>query len=91
MLSKLHKLDFEPCSKQYYKIDLLPQIVVSQASSGERYNYSTKITWKAVPMSRLCTLSCLWMELIEEIIFGRERFDEKSTMPKQSTERPLAE
>jgi hypothetical protein len=42
-------------------------------------------------MSRLCILSCLWMELIEEIIFGRERFDEKSTMPKQSTERPLAE
>ncbi len=41
ILSELHNLNLELCSKQYCKINLLQLIVVPQLSGGW-HNYSTK-------------------------------------------------
>ncbi len=40
--SELNKLYLKLCCKNYYKINLLHQIVVPQVSGGWQHNYSTK-------------------------------------------------
>jgi hypothetical protein len=42
MLSELHSLNLNLCSKQYNQIFVLHLIVAPQLSSGWRHNYSTK-------------------------------------------------
>jgi hypothetical protein len=42
MLSELHSLNLNLCSKQYNKKFGLHLIVVPQLSSGQEHNYSTK-------------------------------------------------
>jgi hypothetical protein len=44
MLSELHSLNLNLCSKQYNRNFILHLIVVPQLSSGWQHNYTTKIS-----------------------------------------------
>jgi hypothetical protein len=69
----LNKFDLELCFQEYYKIDLLHQIVASQLSGSWRHNYSTKTRQAGHANEQSIYLRCLWKEEKSPLIKSQQK------------------